>query len=73
MINTKTEQHKKEYRMYRNKLTHVKEQAKKLYFNKEIKLSQHNSGMLWKTVNNIIKHKQSKSLQNVNLKDDNEN
>ena len=46
------------YKAYRNKLTHIKEQAKKLHYEKRISDSKHNSGQIWKTVNEIIMRKQ---------------
>ena len=61
MIKSQTQQHKNEYQTYRNKLTHIMELAKKKHFTNQIEQSQHNSGLLWKTVNDIIKLKKTKS------------
>ena len=39
----------------------------------QIEQSQHNSGLLWKTVNDIIKLKKTKSSHHIRLKDENKN
>ena len=49
-----TTQQKTLFKIYRNNIVHIKEQAEKLYFDKQIKESQHNTGLLWKTINDII-------------------
>ena len=59
-----------EYRWYRNKLTHVKEQAKKLYYSNQINEAQHNSGLIWKTINDIVTHKNTKSQSITSLKNE---
>ena len=41
------------YNTYRNKLTHIKEHAKRLYYNKLIQQNMHNSLKIWKTINKI--------------------
>ena len=53
LLTNNTTQEKTLFKIYRNKLTHIEEQAKKLYFNKQIKGPQHNTGLLWKTINDI--------------------
>ena len=73
MIKTKMEKHKKQYQKYRNKLTHIIEQAKKKHFTNQVEQSQHNSRLLWKTVNDIIKLKKTKSSHHIRLKDENKN
>ena len=44
---------------YRNKLTHVKEQAKRKYYQGLFLASKHNMKFLWKTINDIAKYKKS--------------
>ena len=65
MIKTQALQHKNEYRIYRNQLTHIKELAKQNYFCNQIEQTQHNSGLLWKTVNNLIKLKKNKTSNEI--------
>ena len=67
------EKHKKQYQKYRNKLTHIIEQAKKKHFTNQDEQSQHNSILLWKTANDIIKLKKTKSTHHIRLKDENKN
>ena len=43
------------YKTYCNKLTHVKEQAKRKYYQGLILASKHNMKLLWKTINDIAK------------------
>ena len=45
------------YKTYRNKLTHVKEQAKRKYYQGLVLASKHNMKFLWKTINDIAKYK----------------
>ena len=45
------------YKTYRNKLTHVKEQAKRKYYQGHVLASKHNMKFLWKTINDIAKYK----------------
>ena len=54
LLTNNTTPQKTLFKIYRNKLTCIKEQAKKLYFDKQIKKSQHNTGLQWKTINDII-------------------
>lgn len=49
-----------EYKSYRNQLTHIKQNAKKLYYQKLINTNKNNTALLWKTINNIINSKQLK-------------
>ena len=44
----------RDYKIYRNKLTHVKEHAKRLYYNQLIQENMHNSQKVWKTINEIL-------------------
>ena len=55
------EKHKKQYQKYKNKLIHIIALAKKKHFTNQVEQSQHNSRILWKTVNDIIKLKKTKS------------
>ena len=45
------------YKKYHNRLTHIKELAKQKYYGDLIKQTKHNSGLMWKTINDIIKYK----------------
>ena len=44
----------RDYKIYRNKLTRVKEQAKRLYYNQLIQENMHNFQKVWKTINEIL-------------------
>ena len=65
MIKTKMKKHKKQSQKYRNKLTHITELAKKKHFTNQVERSQHNNRLLWKTVNDIIKLKKTKSTHHI--------
>jgi len=58
------------FKKYRNKLTYLKEQAKKLYYQNAICNNKQSTAQLWKTSNEILHHKnkkiQSNSVENVN-------
>ena len=43
-----------QYKKYRNKLTHIKEFAKRQYFQSQVENSKHDVKMLWKTINQIV-------------------
>ena len=73
MIKSQTQQHKNEYQTYIEHITHIIELAKKKHFTNQIEQSQHNSGLLWKTVNDIIKLKKTKSSHHIRLEDENKN
>ena len=45
------------YKTYCNKSTHVKEQAKRKYYQRLVLASKHNMKFFWKTINNITKYK----------------
>ena len=45
------------YKTYHNKLTHVKEHAKRKYYQGLVLASKHNMKFLWKTINDIAKCK----------------
>ena len=47
------------YKIYRNKLAHVKEQAKRKYYQGLVLASKHNMKFLWKTIDDIAKYKKS--------------
>ena len=64
------EKHKKQYQENRNKLTTGQ---KKEHFTNQVEQLQHNSRLLWKTVNDIIKLKKTKTTQYIRLKDENKN
>ena len=68
LLKSNTNQHHKQYYIQRNRLAHITEQAKKEYFSKQIGLSQHDSGLLRKTINDIVNIKQTKSQYTINIK-----
>ena len=53
---------KQTYKVYRNKLTHIKELSKKLYYNELITKSKHNSALIWKSINNITQRTKNYDL-----------
>ena len=53
-VNSKCTAKWNEYKMYRNKLTHLKNSAKKLYYQDIIRKNKQNTAKLWKTINNIF-------------------
>jgi len=59
------------YKTYRNKLTHIKELAKISYYKKIISESQHNTKLLWKTINDIAKYKMKTKSHITELVDEN--
>ena len=46
-----------QYKIYRNKFTHLKEKVKENYYNNLINQNKHNMKSLWKTINDIAKYK----------------
>ena len=44
----------RDYKIYRNNFTHVKEHAKRLYYNQLIQENMHNSQKIWKTINEVL-------------------
>ena len=38
------------YKIYRNKLTHIKEISKKFYYNDIINKAKHNTAFIWKVI-----------------------
>ena len=70
LLTNNTTQQKTLFKIYRNKLTPIKEQAKKLYFNKQIK---YNTGLLWKIINDIISLKKIKAQNGINIINEEEN
>ena len=60
-IQNKSEQFSNNFKKYRNTLTRVKELSKKLFYKDSIKSSAGNSKKLWKTINDIITTKPTKS------------
>ena len=61
------------FKKYRNKLTHIIEQAKRNYFKNKINKTKSNTKKLWKTVNEIINFKPKKLTNNINICYDSEN
>ena len=43
-----------QYKVYRNKLTHIKEYAKRLYIKNLVNDNKHDTSSLWKIINKII-------------------
>ena len=72
MLKTNNEETKTQWKVYRNKLTHLKKKAKQLYYYTQINQVQHNSGLLWKIIKDIIKYKNTKQQDITVLKDDND-
>ena len=63
----------KYYKKFRNKLTHIKELAKKSYFQDKISKNKPNTSKLWQAINNIIHRKGRKSNQvpkEIHVKDE---
>jgi len=44
-----------QYKQCRNKLNHTLEKIKEQYYKNLIDVSSHNSGLMWKTIDDIIK------------------
>ena len=51
------------YKKFQNTLTHIKELAKKSYFQDKLAKNKHNTSKLWQTINNILHLKGRKSNQ----------
>ena len=49
------------YKVYRNKLTHLKEISKKMYYNDIINKAKHDSSLIWRVINDILKFKKKSS------------
>ena len=54
---TGSKEAEKLYKEVRNKLTHIKELAKKQYYNVIIDKAKHNTALIWKVINDILKYK----------------
>ena len=48
----------KDYEQYRNKLTHINEQAKRMYYENVISITNYNSSLMWKSTMDIFRYKQ---------------
>jgi len=55
-----------QYKQCQNKLNHSLEKVKKQYYKILIDVSSHNSGLMWKTINDIIKNKNKSPSKLVN-------
>ena len=55
MLKENTLENAQQYRKNRNKLTHIRELAKKNYHEELVRKNSHDSGLLWKTTNDIVK------------------
>ena len=53
-VNSKCTARRDEYKMHRNKLTYLKNSAKKLYHRDMIRKNKQNTAKLWQTINNIL-------------------
>ena len=51
-----------QYKVYRNKLTHIKEYAKRLYIKNLVNDNKHDTSSLWKIINKIIHLKNVKKI-----------
>ena len=56
-----------QYKIFRDKLTHIKELAKQNHYQLLIKYSKHNIKILWKTINDIIRFNKRKANHIGNL------
>ena len=61
MLRNKTFDNINKYKKSRNLLTHTKESAKKAYYEDQLEKNCHDSGLLWKSINDIVKYKQKSS------------
>ena len=53
-----------QYRLCQNKLTHIKEELKKSFYQDILSDNMHNSSQIWKTINDIVRYK-SKQKHNL--------
>ena len=60
------------FKSYRNTLTHVKELAKKQYFNNQVQNARHNSKLVWKTINDLVRYKKIRSQDITGLEFEND-
>ena len=77
---TKTKLHKtsvtgcdedvQKYKTFRNRLSHIKEQSKRIYYRKIVNDTRHNMRLLWKTINDIAKYKRKSNTYIGALKDE---
>ena len=51
----------KKYKVYKNKLVHVKEVAKKLYYNNVIKNNKNDQKNTWRVINEMLSQKHYKN------------
>ena len=61
MFRNKTSDNINKYKKSRNLLTHIKELAKKAYCEDQLEKNCHDTGLLWKSINDIVKCKQKSS------------
>ena len=57
------------YKNYRNCLTRIKEKSKQMHYCKQVEKSRKNSKMIWKTINDILMHKESNSRSITSITD----
>ena len=61
MLNENMFENAQQYKKYGNKLTHIKELTKKNYYEERVEKNRHGSGLLWKTLHDIVKFKHKSS------------
>ena len=47
------------HKTFRNQLSHMKEQSKRIYYRKIVNEARYNMRLLWKTINDIAKYNKS--------------
>ena len=58
------------YKTFRNRLSHINEQSKRIYYRKIVNDTRHNMRLLWKTINDIAKYKRKSNIYIGALKDE---
>ena len=61
MLRNKTSDNINKYKKSRNLLTHMKELAKKAYYKDQLEKNCLDTGLLWKSINDIVKYNQKSS------------
>ena len=61
LLKNKTSDNITKYKKSRNLLTHMKELAKKAYYEDQLEENCHDTGLLWKSINDIVKYKRKSS------------
>ena len=61
MLRNKTSDNINKYKKSKNLLTHMKELAKKAYYKDQLEKNCHDTGLVWKSTNDIVKYKRKSS------------